>query len=163
MLSCTADLPLDTSIDAIETAIQTELEEIKTNGISEDEFTAAQNLQLKSMYFGFYDRSRMALQFGQAFAHTNDPLLYPKLIKDLKSVRRADIPRLIDQYLVDENSITLSLTMPEKKRSIGAVIVGSIFIFFSAIMVLFAAIEVIKKLISKSSQKANKYVPESDT
>ena len=163
LLSCTADLPLDTSIDAIETAIQTELEEIKTNGISEDEFTAAQNLQLKSMYSEFHDRSRMTLQFGQAFAHTNDPLLYPKLIKDLKSVRRADIPRLIDQYLVDENSITLSLTMPEKKRSIGAVIVGSIFILFSAIMVLFAVIEVIKKLISKSSQKANEYVPESDT
>ena len=161
--SCTADLPLDTSIDAIENAIQTELEKIRTHGVSEDDFTAAQNLQLKSMYYRFYDRSYMASEFGRAFAHTNDPLLYPKLIKDLKSVRRDDIPRLIDQYLMDENSITLSLTMPEKKRSIGAVIVGSIFIIFSAIMVLFAVIEIIKKLTSKSSQKANEYVPESDT
>ncbi len=163
LLSCTADLPTDASIDAIENVIQTELEKIKTRGVSEDEFTAAQNLQLKSMYLAFHDRSDMAFEFGRAFAHANDPLLYPKLIKDLKSARRDDISRLVDQYLTNNNSITLSLTIPEKKRSIGTVIVGSIFIIFPAIMVLFAVIEVIKKLISKFSQKANEYVPESDT
>ena len=163
LLSCTADLPTDASMDAIENAIQTELEKIRAHGVSEKEFTAAQNLHLKSMYSRFYDRSYMAREFGRAFAHANDPLLYPKLIKDLKSARRDDLPRLIDQYLMDKNSITLSLTLPEKKRSIGAVIVGSIFIIFSAIMVLFAVIEIIKKLTSKSSQKANEYAPESDT
>ena len=163
LLSCSADLPHDTSVDALETTIQTELEKIRARGVSEDEFTAARNLQLQSMYFEFYDRLGLANEFGRAFAHTNDPLLYPKMIKDLKSVRRDDIPRLIDQYLTNDNSITLSLTLPEKKRSIGTVIVGSIFIVFPAIMVLFAVIEVIKKLISKSSQKANEYAPESDT
>ena len=162
-LSCTADLPTDASIDAIENAIQTELEKIRAQGVSEDDFTAARNLQLKSMYFEFYDRLGLANEFGRAFAHTNDPLLYPRLINDLKSARRDDIPRLIDQYLMDDNSITLSRTLPEKKRSIGTVIVGSIFIIFPAIMVVFAVIEVIKKLISKSSQKANEYAPESDT
>lgn len=163
LLSCTADLPTDASTDAIETAIQTELEKISARGVSEDEFTAAQNLQLKSMYSEFYDRSDMALAFGRAFAHTNDPLIYPKMIKDLKSARKDDIPRLIDQYLVDDNSITLSLTMPEKKRSLITVILGSILIIFPAIMVLFPVIWFIRKLISKSSQKANEYVPESDT
>ena len=118
LLSCTADLPHDhdTSIEAIETAIQTELEEIRARGVSEDEFTAAQNLQLKSMYSRFYDRSYMANEFGRAFAHTNDPLLYPKMIKDLKSARRDDIPRLIDQYLTNDNSITLSLTLPVQEK-----------------------------------------------
>ena len=116
LLSCTADLPTDTSIDAIETAIQTELEKIRARGVSEDEFTAAQNLHLKSMYSDFYDRSDMALAFGRAFAHANDPLLYPKLIKDLKSARRDDIPRLVDQYLTNDNSITLSLTLPAQEK-----------------------------------------------
>ena len=116
LLSCLADLPPDNSIDALETAIQTELEKIRAHGISEDKFTSAQNLQLKSMYSAFYDRSSMALQFGRAFAHANDPLLYPKLIKDLKSARRDDIPRLIDQYLINDNSITLSLTVPTKEK-----------------------------------------------
>ena len=162
LLSCTADLPHDTSIDAIENAIQTELEEIRVRGVSEEDFAAARNLQLKSMYFEFYDRLGMANEFGRAFAHANDPLLYPKLIKDLKSARRDDIPRLIDQYLMDDNSITLSLTMPEKKRSIATVIVGSIFIIFPAIMVLFGVIGGIRKLISKLTQKTNEYVSESD-
>ena len=116
LLSCKADLSTDASIDAIETAIQTELEKTRARGVSEDEFTAAQNLHLKSMYSDFYDRSDMALAFGQAFAHTNDPLLYPKLIKDLKSARRDDIPRLVDQYLTNDNSITLSLTLPAQEK-----------------------------------------------
>ncbi len=116
LLSCTADLPTDTSIDAIETAIQTELEKIRARGVSADEFTAAQNLHLKSMYSDFYDRSDMALEFGRAFAHANDPLLYPKLIKDLKSARRDDILRLVDQYLTNDNSITLSLTLPAQEK-----------------------------------------------
>ncbi len=153
LLSCTADLPHDTSIDAIENAIQTELEEIRVRGVSEDDFTAARNLQLKSMYSEFYDRLGMANEFGRAFAHAKDPLLYPKLIKDLKSVRRDDIPRLIDQYLMDDNSITLSLTLPEKKW----------LIIFPAIIVLFGVIGGIRKLLSKLSQKTNEYVSESDT
>ena len=163
LLSFLADLPHDASIDALETAIQTELEEIRTHGVSEDEFTAARNLYLKSMYSRFHDRSYMANEFGRAFAHANDPLLYPKLIKDLKSVRRDDIPRLIDQYLTNDNSITLSRTLPEKKWSIVTVIVGSIFIIFPAIMVLFGVIGGIRKLINKLSQKTNEYVSESDT
>ena len=116
LLSCTADLSPDTSIDAIEATIQTELEKIRAHGVSEDEFTAAQNLHLKSMYSDFYNRSDMALEFGRAFAHANDPLLYPKLIKDLKSARRDDIPRLVDQYLTNDNSITLSLTLPAPEK-----------------------------------------------
>lgn len=163
LLSFSADLPHDASIDALETAIQTELEEIRTHGVSEDEFTAARNLHLKSMYSRFHDRSYIANEFGRAFAHANDPLLYPKLIKDLKSVRRDDIPRLIDQYLTDNNSITLSLTMPEKKWSLITVIIGSIFIIFPAIMILFGVIGGIRKLISKLSQKTNEYVSENDT
>ena len=116
LLSCTADLPTEISIDVIETAIQTELEKIRALGVSEDEFTAAQNLHLKSMYSDFYDRSDMALEFGRAFAHANDPLLYPKLIKDLKSARRDDISRLVDQYLTNDNSITLFLTLPAQEK-----------------------------------------------
>ena len=130
LLSCTADLPLDTSKEAIETAIQTELEKIRARGVSEDEFTAAQNLHLKSMYSDFYDRSDMALEFGRAFAHANDPLLYPKLIKDLKSARRDDIPRLVDQYLMDDNSITLSLTLPQQEKTSLRTLLYYAFIFW---------------------------------
>ena len=114
LMGCQADLPHNASPDAVEAAIQQKLEEIKTQGISEDELTAARNLRLKRMYSGFYDRSDMAYEFGQAFAHTGDPLRYPKFIKDLESIRAEDIPRIIGQYLTNENSITLSLTLKIK-------------------------------------------------
>ena len=172
LLSCTADLPHDTSVDAIENAIQKELGEIKARGVSEEEFAAAQNLQLKSMYFGFYDRSGMANEFGRAFAYANDPLLYPKSIKDLKSVRRDDIPRLIDQYLTDDNSITLSLTLPPKeisssqeKTSFRTLLYYAFILWVLAGFVsLLVALLVwgVKKRRRKFSEEANEYVSESD-
>ena len=89
LMTCAADLPHSTSSDAVHAIIRIELEKIKS--ISEDEVNAICNGQLHSMYSVFYNRSSMANSFGQAFAHTNDPLLYPKLIKDIGSVSPEDI------------------------------------------------------------------------
>ena len=114
-MSCYAELPHDTSRNRLHAMIHKELEKLKS--ISDAELNAARNQQLTTMYSALYNRSSMAYSFGQAFAHVHDPLLYPKLIKDLKSIRREDIPRIIDQYLIDDNSITYSLTVSQKKIS----------------------------------------------
>ncbi len=109
LMTCAADLPHSTSSDAVHAIIRIELEKIKS--ISEDEIKAACNEQLQSMYSTFYNRSSMANSFGQAFAHANDPMLYPKLIGDIESVSTEDIRRIIDLYLTNDNSITLSLRL----------------------------------------------------
>ena len=64
--------------------------------------------------------SSMAYSFGRAFAHAlMIPLLYPKLIqKILNLFVREDIPRIIDQYLTDDNSITLSSNIIYKRKVI---------------------------------------------
>ena len=115
LMSCYADLPHNTSLDAVHALILVELMKLKS--ISEEDLNAARNELLYSMYSGFYDRSGMAYQFGRAFAHASDPMLYPKLIRDMKSIRAEDIPRLIDQYLTNDNSITLSLTLKQENKS----------------------------------------------
>ena len=114
LMSCAADLPHDTSPDAVQAIIRVELKKIKF--ISEDELDAARNELLHSMYSEFYDRSTMAYSFGRAFAHADDPLLYPKLLKNIKSIHREDILRIIDQYLTDDNSVTLYLTLKKSKK-----------------------------------------------
>lgn len=114
LMTCYAELPHNTSRNTIQDMIYVTLENLKT--ISEAELNAARNQKLTTMYSTFYNRSSMANLFGRAFAHANDPLLYPKLIQDLKSIRTEDIPRLIDEYLKDDNSITHALTEPEKKE-----------------------------------------------
>lgn len=114
-MSCYAELPHDTSRNKLHAMINAELEKLKS--ISDAELNAARNQQLTAMYSAFYNHLSMASSFGGAFACANDPLLYPKLIKDLKSIRREDIPRIINQYLTEDNSITHSLTVPEKKTS----------------------------------------------
>ena len=162
LTSCKADSPPDISVEGIENAIQTKLEEIKTQGISEDEFTAAQNQQLKAMYSAFYNRSNMAYSFGRTFAHTDDPMLYPKLIRDMKSIRAEDIPRIIDQYLTDDNSITLSLTLelkkstPKKRTVLRSIIVASTLVGFLTLLGCFVALLVwgIRRLRRKFSRKA---------
>ena len=115
LMRCDAELPHDTSRNRLHGLIRAELENLKF--ISEAELNAARNQQLTTMYSVFYNRSSLAYSFGRAFACANDPFLYPKLIKDLKSIRREDIPRIINQYLMDYNSITHSLTVPPEKKN----------------------------------------------
>ena len=113
LMHCYAELSHDTPRKKIHAIIQVELEKLKS--ISEEDLNAARNRLLRTRYSEFYDHSRLAYSFGQAFAHANDPLLYPKLFKNIKSIHREDIPRIIDQYLTDDNSITLSLTLPTQE------------------------------------------------
>ena len=115
LMRCYAELPHDTSRNRLHRLIRAELENLKF--ISEAELNGARNQQLTAMYSAFYNRSSLAYSFGRAFVCTNDPFLYPKLIKNLKSIRREDIPRIIDQYLMDYNSITHSLTVPPEKKN----------------------------------------------
>ncbi len=121
LMTCYAKLPHNTSRNTIQDMIHVALVNLKT--ISDAEFNAARNQQLNTLYSAFYNRSGMAYSFGSAFAHAGDPLLYPKLIQDLKSIRAEDIPRIIDQYLKDDNSITHSLTKkqppPRRSRTFG--------------------------------------------
>ena len=149
--------------------IRAELEKLKS--ISEAELNAARNQQLTTMYSAFYNRLSMASSFGQAFAHANDPLLYPKLIKDLKSIRREDIPRIINQHLTDYNSITHSLTVPSKEKSSltkrltprtplhYGIMISTLLTFVGFLTLLVWGG---KKLRRKFSRKANEYAPESD-
>ena len=115
LMNCYAELPHDTSRNRLHAIIQSELKKLKS--ISKAKLNAARNQQLTTIYSTFYNRSGLASLFGHAFALANDPLLYPKLIQDLKSIRRADIPRIIDQYLRDGNSVTHSLTLLTEEKS----------------------------------------------
>ena len=161
-MNCYAALPHDTSRNTIHDMIQAELEKLKS--ISEEEFNAARNQKLRTMYSAFYNRASMAYSFGQAFAHAANPLLYPKLIKDLKSVRREDIPRIIAQYLTDDNSITHSLTVPDssakEKSSSRTLLYYGVMIWmgacFLSLLGCFIALLVwgVKKLCRTFSQKA---------
>ena len=165
LMSCTADLPHDTSPDTVQAIIHVELEKIKF--ISEDELNASRNELLHSMYSEFYDRSSMAYSFGRAFAHANDPLLYPKLFKNIKSIHREDIPRIIDQYLTDDNSITLSLTLSTKeKSSSNKNLMPRTLLHYGIMILIFAGFLTLliwkKKSHQKSSRKAHEYVSESD-
>ena len=160
LMRCYAELPHNTSRSKLHKMIQAELENLKS--ISETELDAARNQKLRTMYSTFYNPSSMAASFGSAFAHAGDPLLYPKLTKDLKSIHREDIPRIIDQYLTDDNSITHSLTIETKKprtkgrTALRYIIIASTLVGFLTLLGGLIALLVwgIRKLRRKFSRKA---------
>ena len=160
MMRCYAELPHNTSRSKLHKMIQAELENLKS--ISETELNAARNQKLRTMYSTFYNPSSMAASFGSAFAHADDPLLYPKLTKDLKSIHREDIPRIIDQYLTDDNSITHALTVETKKptpKKRTPLFYGMLVLLLIGLLMLlgcFVALLVwgARRLLSKFSQKA---------
>ena len=167
LMTCYAELPHDTSRNTLHAMIRTELARLKS--ISESELNAAQNQQLTTMYSAFYNRSSMASAFGRAFVSANNPLLYPKLIKDLKSIRREDISRIINQYLMDYNSITHALTVPETKKSPPRTFLeyGIVVLACVGLIALLGGLVALlvwggKKVHQKFSRKANEYVFESD-
>lgn len=161
LMQCYAELPHNTSRNKLHAVISVELEKLKS--ISDAELNAARNQQLTAMYSAFYNHLSMASSFGQAFAHANDPLLYPKLIQDLKSIRREDIPRIIDQYLRDDNSITHSLTVPETKKFPPRTPLAYGIVVLACVGLIALLVWGGKKLHQKFSRKANEYVFESDT
>lgn len=108
LLNCYAEMPPVTSMRTLEKSIRDELRRIETRGISEIDLAAARNRALRTEYSDFYDRSKVAVRFGEAFAHTNDPLGYPKLIRRLDSVTTGDISRVVNEYLSNQLSIQLS-------------------------------------------------------
>ncbi len=137
LMTCYVELPHDTSRNTIHDMIHVALANLKS--ISDAELNAARNQKLNTLYSAFYNRSSMATSFGGAFAHAGDPLLYPKLIQDLKSIRPEDIPPIIDQYLKDDNSFTHSLTEiespPRKPRTVGQY-VRAVFVLIGILTVL---------------------------
>ena len=137
LTTCYAELPHNTSRNTIQDMIHVALANLKN--ISDAELNAARSQQLNTLYSAFYNRSSIAYSFGGAFAHAGDPLLYPKLIQDLKSIRTEDIPRIIDEYLTDDNSITHSLTEiespPRKPRTVGQY-VRAVFVLIGILTVL---------------------------
>ncbi len=161
LMHCYAELPHDTSRNRLHAVIRKELEKLKS--ISEEDLNAARNRLLRTLYSEFYNHSRIAFLFGQAFAHANDPLLYPKLFKNIKSIHKEDIPRIIDQYLTDDNSITLSLTLPTQEipTSRTPLHYGIVILTLAGFLTLLVWGG--KKLHRKFSRKANEYVSESDT
>ena len=161
LMHCSAELSHDTPRKKIHAIIQVELEKLKS--ISEEDLNSARNRLLRSRYSEFYDHSRLAFSFGEAFAHANDPLLYPKLFKNIKSIHREDIPRIIDQYLTDDNSITLSLTLSTQEISTPRIPLHYGIVILTLAGFLTLLVWGGKKLHRKFSRKANEYVSESGT
>lgn len=150
LLIIEATMPPVTSMDAVDSAIRGELREIRTKGVSVNQLEAARNTELSRQYSEFYDRSTMARRFGEAFALSLDPLRYPKLISEIRTVSAGDVWRIVEHYLSMNNSVTLSWMLEDTPLWI--YIVAVVIVVSVPIGILLVVIWVVKTVIRKYSR-----------
>ncbi len=155
LMGCNAEMVPVRSINTVENAIRSRLDEIRTQGITESELAAGRNIQLRKQYSRLYDRSAMAWRFAAAFVRGSDPLLYPRLIRQIQRVNDDDIQRIISEHLIRENSITLSWTI-KKKHPLWAQIVAVVFIIAVLGGILFVFVWIVRKCIQISTRETVK-------
>ena len=163
-MGCNAEMVPVRSMKTVENAIRSRLDEIRTQGITESELTAGRNIQLRYRYSRLYDRSDMAWRFGAAYVRGGDPLLYPRLIRQIQRVNVDDIQRIVGEHLIDAKSITLSWTL-KKKHPLWAQIVAGVALIFAFGVIVFIIIWAVRKAIRRFAGKAvyNEQPPENLT
>ncbi|MCY3765864.1 MAG: insulinase family protein [Gemmatimonadetes bacterium] len=152
-MGCNAELVPVRSTRAVENAIRARLEQIKTQGITDSELAAGRNIQLRHRYSQLQDRSDTAWGFGAAFAGGGDPLLYPRLIRQIRRVNADDIQRIVGEHLIDAKSITLSWTLKEE-HPFGAQIAAAVVLILAIGATVFIIVWTIRKAIRRFTGEA---------
>ncbi len=98
----------------IEKVIQSEIEKIKTDGITADELEKIQMQNKLGNVRQLQSTGSRAIELGQYAVYYNDPNLINTQIEKYLSVTREDVQRVAKKYFVDTNKSVI-LTMPKSK------------------------------------------------
>ncbi|MGH7966317.1 MAG: M16 family metallopeptidase, partial [Candidatus Binatia bacterium] len=101
-----------------ETALYQEVEKLKTQPVEEKELERAQNLVESAFIYGQDSLFFRALQLGQ-YASLGDWAMIRKVIPGIRAVTAADLQRVAQTYLRQENR-TVGLLLPEGALENGA-------------------------------------------
>ena len=82
-----------------------------------------------------------------------DPLLYPRLIRQIRGVNVDDIQRIVGEHLVDAKSITLSWTL-KKKHPWWAQIAAAVVLILAIGATVFIIVWSVRKAIRKFAGEA---------
>ncbi|MBI5691412.1 MAG: insulinase family protein [Verrucomicrobia bacterium] len=105
LFSTTALLAPGITHDQVEKTILAELARVRTEGVSDAEVTRAINKLLASIAFGRDGSFAIAGQINEAIA-VGDWTLYSGLLAKLRAVTAADVKRVAEKYLIEDQSTT---------------------------------------------------------
>ena len=103
--------------DELEKNIFDEIENIKTNGVSQEQLNIAKNIIERNKFYNEESVTNIAEQIGYAFVMTNNTDFYKTYLDNIKKVTANDIKRIANKYLAKEKS-AVSILLPEKNKEI---------------------------------------------
>ncbi len=106
---------LTNDMTRLKEAIFNEIEEIKRNGITEDELNRAKNIIERDTYYSRESISNIAGEIGYTVTITGDSEFYKNYINNINKVTSEDVKRAAKTYL-EPNFSVISIVSPEKEQ-----------------------------------------------
>ena len=106
---------LTNDIPRLKEAIFNEIEEIKKNGITEDELNKAKNIIERDTYYSRESISNIAGEIGYTVTITGNSEFYKNYINNINKVSPDDVKRVAKTYL-EPASAVISIVSPETEK-----------------------------------------------
>src|SRR5574344_1326869 len=97
--------------EKLQRAIFTEIENIRKNGVKQDQLDIAKSIIEHDTYFARESVSNIASEIGYTTVLTDNPLYYDEYLNNIKKVTVNDVKRVAEKYL-GENRCAVSIVLP---------------------------------------------------
>jgi len=104
------------NVDKLQKAIFEELSKIQKQGVTAEELNRAKNVIERDTYYSRESISNISSEIGYTTILTDNPKYYDEYLNSIKKVTLADIKRVADKYL-NENESAVSIVLPQENKS----------------------------------------------
>ena len=101
----------------LENEIFNSIEQLKTEGVSQEQVNIAKNMIERETYFARESVSSIAQEIGYTFVTTGDTKFYENYLNNIKKVSVSDVNNVLKKYL-DKNKSAVSIILPEGTKEI---------------------------------------------
>ena len=101
----------------VQDTIFAEIENIKKNGITDEQLNLAKNIIERETYYSRESITNIATEIGYTMALTNDIKFYDNYLDNIKNVSKADVKKVANKYL-GINKSAVSILLPENSKDI---------------------------------------------
>ena len=101
----------------VQDVIFEQIEQIKKNGITDEQLQLAKNIIERSTYYSRESITNIATEIGYTMALTNDIKFYDNYLNNIKNVTKEEVKKAANKYL-GINKSAISILLPEDAKNI---------------------------------------------
>ncbi len=105
------------NLDKLQNAIFEEIENVKKNGVTEEQVELAKNVIERDTYYARESVSNIAQEIGYTIVVTGDIKYYDNYLSNIEKVTPSDVKRVANKYLGKDKS-AVSIILPENCKEV---------------------------------------------